>query len=158
MNAVAVAPSNNELQRTSDGNAAGSPLNSVLAGQMEQKDTLGEGEAFGFKAGVSRRLQGRKGSAAPVYFKGRVTRASMVGLIALEWRGEQLGASQPLQGLQASRHACNLWVRDEERSRVSCRTRNSSGNVHGMAGSERPANNGFKLTSTAWQAGAALAA
>ncbi len=31
---------------------------------MEQKDALEEGEAFGFKAGVSRRLQGRKGSAA----------------------------------------------------------------------------------------------
>jgi hypothetical protein len=30
------APSNNELQRTSDGTAAGSPLNSVFGGQTGQ--------------------------------------------------------------------------------------------------------------------------
>jgi hypothetical protein len=30
-----LAPQNNELQRTSDGNAAGSPLNSVFCGHQQ---------------------------------------------------------------------------------------------------------------------------
>ena len=40
---------------------------------------LEKGEAFGFKAGVSRRLQGRKGSAAPGCFKGHFREDALRG-------------------------------------------------------------------------------